>query len=67
LQSLTGAEGELYVQVERFSSRHSGGGVLIWISLCNLCDLCASAVNDFAEIPTTETQRAQRMRREEAN
>jgi len=41
------------------------GGVLIWISLCNLCVLCASVVNEFRVTTTTEAQRTQRLHREE--
>ena len=39
-----------------------------WIklnSLCNLCVLCASVVDEFRAKHTTETQRTQRLHREE--
>ena len=35
------------------------------ISLCNLCVLCVSVVNDCLRKTTTETQRTQRLHREE--
>src|ERR1700741_1849517 len=39
--------------------------VLIWISLCNLCVLCASVVVVTHPPITTETQRTQRLHRED--
>jgi len=43
------------------------GGVLIWISLCNLCVLCVSVVIGICDTTTTETQRTQSFHREDSN
>ena len=40
---------------------------LVWISLCNLCVLCGSVVEGMHDTTTTETQRTQRLHREEFN
>ena len=45
-----------------FAWRTSG---LIWFSLCNLCVFCVSVVNLTVGKSTTETQKTQRLHREE--
>src|SRR5690349_24193029 len=45
--------------------RSANSSVLIWISLCNLCVLCDSVVVETRDTTTTESQRTQRLHREE--
>ena len=51
--------------MKRVKQNPAFGSVLVWISLCSLCVLCVSVVLASCIPITTETQRTQRLYREE--